>query len=45
MERAWAYALLGIDEYLRAVHGDTHLQGILRSLSGRLLDLAVNSHV
>jgi hypothetical protein len=37
--RAWAYALLGIDEYLRTFHGDTHIQAILKLLSGRLLDL------
>ena len=37
--RAWAYGVLGIDEYLRAFHGDTHVQGILHLLSGRLLDL------
>jgi hypothetical protein len=37
--RAWAYALLGIDGYLRAFRGDTHVQSILKLLSTRLLDL------
>jgi glycosyltransferase involved in cell wall biosynthesis len=37
--RAWAYTLLGIDEYLRAFHGDTHVQGTLKVLSERLLEL------
>jgi len=37
--RAWAYTLLGIDEYLRAFHGDTNVQAEGRALAGRLLDL------
>jgi len=37
--RAWAYALLGIDEYLRAFQGHTHMQGVQKLLSERLLDL------
>jgi glycosyltransferase involved in cell wall biosynthesis len=37
--RAWAYALLGIDEYLRAFNGDAHTQAILKLISERLLDL------
>jgi glycosyltransferase involved in cell wall biosynthesis len=37
--RAWAYALLGIDEYLGAFHGDTHIQGIQKLIAERLLVL------
>jgi len=37
--RAWAYTLLGVDEYLGAFHGDTHIQGIQKLLSERLLAL------
>ena len=37
--RAWAYALLGVDEYLRAFHGDTNVQAEGRALAARLLDL------
>jgi len=37
--RAWAYALLGVDEYLRAFHGDTNVQAEGRALAERLLDL------
>jgi hypothetical protein len=37
--RAWAYALLGLDQYLRAFPDDTHMQGILKLLSDRLLGL------
>jgi hypothetical protein len=37
--RAWAYALLGIAEYLHAFHGDTQVQAVLNLLSKRLLDL------
>jgi len=37
--RAWAYALLGIDEYLRAFGGDTNVQGMRSLLVGRLVDL------
>jgi glycosyltransferase involved in cell wall biosynthesis len=37
--RAWAYALLGIDEYLRAFQGDTNVQSLREMLSLRLLDL------
>jgi glycosyltransferase involved in cell wall biosynthesis len=37
--RAWAYALLGVDEYLRAFAGDSHIQTILKVLSERLLNL------
>jgi hypothetical protein len=31
--------LLGIDEYLRVFHGDTYIEGILKLLSERLLEL------
>lgn len=37
--RAWAYALLGIDEYLKAFQGDTGVQAIRTLLTTRLLDL------
>lgn len=37
--RAWAYALLGIDEYLRAFQGDSSVQAVRRELSGTLLSL------
>jgi glycosyltransferase involved in cell wall biosynthesis len=37
--RAWAFALLGIDEYLRAFLGDSNVQSIRRTLAERLLDL------
>jgi glycosyltransferase involved in cell wall biosynthesis len=37
--RAWAYTLLGIDEYLRAFHADEHVESVLKLLSERLLNL------
>ena len=37
--RAWAYALLGIDEYLRAFQGDSSVQAVRKTLAERLLDL------
>jgi len=37
--RAWAYALLGIDEYLRAFEGDRGVQAIRAQLVARLADL------
>jgi len=37
--RAWAYALLGIEEYLRAFHGDTSVQAIRARLAGALIDV------
>jgi glycosyltransferase involved in cell wall biosynthesis len=37
--RAWAYALLGIDEYLRAFQGDSGVQAIRELLTSRLLGL------
>jgi glycosyltransferase involved in cell wall biosynthesis len=37
--RAWAYALLGIAEYLRAFWGDSQVQAVQRELAKRLLDL------
>ena len=36
--RAWAYALLGIDEYLRAYRGDSNVQAIGTTLAGGLLE-------
>ena len=37
--RAWAFGLLGIDEYLKAFHGDTNVQAVRNNLASRLLDL------
>jgi hypothetical protein len=37
--RAWAFALLGIDEYLRAFRGDSNVQATRCRLAERLLDL------
>lgn len=37
--RAWAYVLLGIDEYLRAFQGDSTVQALRASLADRLLEL------
>lgn len=37
--RAWAYALLGIDEYLRAFKGDKRIEGHRVDLADRLLGL------
>jgi len=37
--RAWAFALLGIDEYLRAFEGDLVMQGMRRTIAERLLGL------
>ena len=37
--RAWAYALLGIDEYLRAFSGDTSVQAMRGMLTERLMGL------
>jgi glycosyltransferase involved in cell wall biosynthesis len=37
--RAWAFALLGIDEYLRAFEGDSNVQAMRRALAERLIDL------
>jgi glycosyltransferase involved in cell wall biosynthesis len=37
--RAWAYALLGIDEYLAAFQGDRGVQAVRGTLAERLLDL------
>jgi glycosyltransferase involved in cell wall biosynthesis len=37
--RAWAYTLLGIDEYLGAFRGDRGVQAVRGALAERLLDL------
>ena len=37
--RAWAYSLLGIDEYLRAFQGDTSVQAVRTHLAQRLLSI------
>jgi len=41
--RAWAFALLGIDEYLRAFQGDSNVQAVRKALADRLLDLFVRT--
>ena len=37
--RAWAYALLGIEEYLRAFQGDSTVEGLRADVAERLLGL------
>ncbi len=37
--RAWAYSLLGIDEYLRAFRGDSQVQALQERLALRLVDI------
>jgi glycosyltransferase involved in cell wall biosynthesis len=37
--RAWAYALLGIDEYLRAFQGDSGVEALRTDIADRLLGL------
>lgn len=37
--RAWAFTLLGIEEYLRAFGGDSSVQALREQLAERLLDL------
>jgi hypothetical protein len=37
--RAWAYALLGIEQYLRAFEGDRHVQTAGREIAERLFQL------
>jgi glycosyltransferase involved in cell wall biosynthesis len=37
--RAWAYVLLGIDEYLRAFQGDSSVEAVRVDLANRLLGL------
>lgn len=37
--RAWAFTLLGVDEYLRAFRGDSSVEEVRRTLSERLLGL------
>jgi hypothetical protein len=41
--RAWAYALLGIDEYLRAFQGDRGVQEMLKGIAERLYALYLRS--
>lgn len=36
--RAWAYALLGIDEYLRAFEGDSNVESVRAELAARLVE-------
>jgi glycosyltransferase involved in cell wall biosynthesis len=37
--RAWAFTLLGIDEYLRAFQGESNVESVRRTLAERLLGL------
>ena len=37
--RAWAYVLLGLEEYLRAFQGDSTVEALRRDLATRLFDL------
>jgi hypothetical protein len=37
--RAWAYGLLGINEYLRAFEGDSSVEAVRKELVGRLVEL------
>ena len=37
--RAWAYTLLGIEQYLRAFEGDRNVQAAGRQIAGRLMTL------
>jgi hypothetical protein len=41
--RAWAFGLLGIDEYLRAFRGDTSVQALRQVLSTNLFELLVRT--
>jgi glycosyltransferase involved in cell wall biosynthesis len=41
--RAWAFALLGIDEYLREFEGDRRVQRVREHTAGRLLDILARS--
>ncbi|HEY5960006.1 MAG TPA: glycosyltransferase, partial [Polyangiaceae bacterium] len=41
--RAWAFALLGIGEYLRAFQGDSNVQSLRKQLAERLLELFRNA--
>jgi glycosyltransferase involved in cell wall biosynthesis len=42
--RAWAFTLLGIDEYFRAFKGDSNVQSLRKALAERLLDLFRRTH-
>ncbi len=37
--RAWSYALLGIDEYLRALQGKSNVEAVRTQVAKRLFDL------
>lgn len=41
--RAWAYTLLGIDEYMRAFRGDSSIEALRADLASRLLALFTQS--
>ena len=36
--RAWAYALLGIDDYLRVFEGDSNVESVRELLAGKLME-------
>jgi glycosyltransferase involved in cell wall biosynthesis len=42
--RAWAYALLGIDEYLRIFGGETRVEEVRATLTARLHDCWLRTH-
>jgi glycosyltransferase involved in cell wall biosynthesis len=42
--RAWAFALLGIDEYLHAFKGDSNVEAVRTTLAERLLDIFRRTH-
>jgi glycosyltransferase involved in cell wall biosynthesis len=42
--RAWAYALLGIDEYLRAFEGDSNVASMRSELAAKLMTCFQNAH-
>ena len=42
--RAWAYVLLGIDEYLRAFEGDRSVESVRAALAAKLIERFHHSH-
>jgi glycosyltransferase involved in cell wall biosynthesis len=42
--RAWAYALLGIDEYLRAFEGDSNVEAVRAELAAKLMERFRHTH-
>ncbi len=43
--RAWAYTLLGIDEYLRALAGDSNVEAVRSELTAKLVERFEHSRV